>query len=435
MQGAGLLGVALGVAALARALGVARSAAALAAVVAVGVIPTWAVSGSGLAFRALVPEMLAWGLALPAMALAARGRPGRAGLLLGLAAYLQLLVGALTAGVLGLALVLGARGGPTRARWAEAVRLGGVALAVALPLVALVLYDRSTGPPVPADGLSSWFLIVELRLPHHYLPSHFGADRWLRFALVMGAGLLAALRLRQRDRALVFAERFALAVTLVCSVAWALVEGAESLFVAQLQVFKTTVPLVVLAVIAVAAVGLDALPDRLRGWAEAPFRHPARAWVATLAVAAVVALLLAGPLRARMDWVRPPDRAAVERWARTGTPRDALFVVPPGDTAFRSGSRRSVAITFKPTAFQEGSTHLWYHRLLEVAPRARGTSARGFAFARALDAAYAQNDAEDWRAVARATGADFALIDLDQTSTPPAGEPVYQSGRWAVYRL
>ena len=432
---AGLAAVAAGVFALGRALSVDRPPAALATVVAVGVISTWTVSGSALAFRALVPEMLAWALALPALRWAVRGEAVRAGVFLALAAYLQLLVGALTTGVLALALVLGARGGTARERWAEALKLGGAALAVALPLAVLVLRDRATGPPVPADGLPSWFLIVELRLPHHYLPSHFGAGAWLRFGTVAAAGTAALLWLRQCGRPLVFAERFALAVALVCAAAWVLVEGAQSLLVAQLQVFKTTVPLVALWVTAAAAAGFGALPYRLREAAEAPFRRPAAAWAATLAAAVGVALLLAGPLQPRLDVRRPADARAAERWAATQTARDALFVVPPSNTWFRSGSRRSVAVTFKPTAFQEGSTHVWYRRLLQVAPAAAGSPTRGFAFAQALDDAYAHNAPSDWRALAATTGADYALVDAEHTVSPPPGRPVFQSGRWAVYAL
>ena len=31
--------------------------------------------------------------------------------------------------------------------------------------------------------------------------------------------------------------------------------------------------------------------------------------------------------------------------------------------------------------------------------------------------------------------ADYALVDREQTPTPPAGEPVIERGRWAVYAL
>ncbi|WP_412068193.1 DUF6798 domain-containing protein [Rubrivirga sp. IMCC43871] len=437
VQAAGLIGVGAGAYRLARALGVERPAAALATVVAVGVVPTWALSGSALAFRALVPEMLAWAVALPAIVWVIEGKTIRGGALLGAAAYLQLLVGALTTGVLGLAIVLGALGGTHRDRWATALRLGGAALVVALPLVLFVLHDRSTGPPIPADGLSSYFLIAELRLPHHYLPSLFGADRWLRFAMVAVPGVAALAWLRRRGQPLVFVERFGLAVAFVCGVAWPLVEAADSLFVAQLQVFKTTVLLVTLLVVAIAAAGLDALPDRLRSLADAPFRHPGWAWGGTLGAVALAGLLVAaGPLRAKAGpLVRDADEVAVEAWARANTPIDALFVVPPSNTSFRTASRRSVAITYKPTSFQEGSTHVWYDRLLTVAPAAADSPTRGFAFAEALDAAYAANRVTDWQRLAEAWGVDYALVDREGTPTPPDAEPVFASGRWAIVPL
>ena len=453
---AGLVGVAAGVYALARALRVEAPAAALGTVVGVGLIPTWALSGSAIVYQTLVPELLAWAIAVPAVRLVVTGRPAAGGALLGASAYVQLLVGALTTGALGLAILLGAlpasRPGvaasrpwapasrpPTdwRGRWTAALKVGASSLAVALPFVVLILHDRATGPPVPAGGLSSYFLIVELRLPHHYLPSEFGLGRWARFGLVALAGGAGLAWLRWRGRPLVFVERFAAAVALACAVAWPLVEAADSLFVAQLQVFKATVPLVPLLTVATAAALVDALPAGLEARAGWPFRHPGAAWASTLGLAAVAALLVAaGPLRSRLGpLTRDADLVALEAWARANTPTVALFVVPPSNTSFRSGSRRSVAITYKPTSFQEGSTHVWYDRLLFVAPGADSSAALGFSFAEALDAAYARNDAADWRRLEAEWGVDYALVDLTAAGTPPAAEPVAAAGTWAIYRV
>ena len=234
-----------------------------------------------------------------------------------------------------------------------------------------------------------------------------------------------------------FVERFALAVVVLCGVAWPLAEAADSLLVAQLQVFKTTVLVSALLLVAASAALLDALPDRLRRLADWPFRHHRAAWGTTLAVVALAAVLVAvGPLRARIGpLAQDTNVAAVEAWARERTPTDALFVVPPSNTSFRTASRRSVAITFKPTAFQEGSTHVWYDRLMTVAPRAREASGRGFAFADALDAAYAANAPADWRRLVEAWDVDYALVDREATATPPPGEPAFASGRWAIYAL
>lgn len=434
---AGLVAVGAGVFTLGRDLGASRGASGLATVAALGVVPTWALSGSGLWFPSLAPEMLGWALALPALRLALARRFVWAGALLGLTAYLHLLVGFLTTAGVGLAVLLGGTGGTVRQRVAWTVRLGAAALVVALPMGLLILHDRATGPAVPAGGYSTWFLIVELRLPHHYLPSHYGVGAWARFGLLAALGVAGLGWLRARGRPLVFVERYALAVAVACGLAWALVEGAQSLLVAQLQVFKLTVPLVPLFALAAAEALVSAAPTPWARALELPFRRPRVGWSGAVGAGILGALLLAGPMAPRLDAVarRATDAAVIERWARRATPTDALFAVPPSNTSFRTGARRSVVITFKPTSFQEGSTHVWYDRLVAVAPGADPPPVLGLAYASALDNAYAQNGRGDWQGIADTFGAEFALVDRTRTPTPPAGAPLVEQGSWAVYAL
>ena len=218
-------------------------------------------------------------------------------------------------------------------------------------------------------------------------------------------------------------------------------EGAESLTVAKMQFFRLTVlaKLVLLTWAAGAAVAL--VPAR---WRRAP--PVARTWgwgVALVAVAATVALGVAGVGRPAAGW-RPAEHAATdlfraEDWVRRSTPQDALFLVPPSTTSFRSHALRSVAINFKPTTFRDDAMHAWLGRIRTVAPaplppRSGGRAAL-YAWRDALDPAYHAHSTAGWAGLAETFGADYALVDRSQTPTPPAGEPVYQAGVWAVYAL
>ena len=133
------------------------------------------------------------------------------------------------------------------------------------------------------------------------------------------------------------------------------------------------------------------------------------------------------------------DLFRAEDWIRRSTPKDALFLVPPGTTSFRSHALRSVAINFKPTTFRDDAMHVWLARLRTVAPaplppRSGGRAALR-AWREALDPAYYAHTTAEWAALAETFGADYALVDRSQTPTPPAGTPVYQAGVWAVYAL
>ena len=426
------LGVAWGVARLADALGASPLASwASTLVVLVGVL-TWTLGGNVLVSPLLAPEMIAWALALPAVRLATERRTTAAGALLGLAAYVHLLVGALVTGALGLAVVLGALDGSVRDRWRLALRLGGAALAVALPMIVAIARYRIASPPPAGGDLSTFFLFAELRLPHHYLPSTFAPGRWARFAALTASGVAGLAVLRRTGTPFVFAERLLLAVAIACLASVALVEGAERLFVAQLQLFKLTVLANAVLVIAACAALTRIAPSAVQQW-----RGPPPTTSVGLAIGLLAALGLGLASGALDDRIGPWHRAAspitqAEDWIRTRTPPDAVVAVPPNSTTFRLRARRAVVVTFKAAPFQDGAIHEWYDRLLALAPAVAASSSRGLAFGDALDGAYALNQEADWARLVREYGVTHVLRRRD-LGTAPRGPLVFEAGPWAVY--
>ena len=427
------LGVAGGLVRLAEALGAPPAAQWASTLVVLVAVPTWTLGGNALVSDLLAPEMVAWALALPAVRLATERRLVAAGALLGLAAYLHLLVGGLVTGALGLAVLFGALGETLRDRWRLALRLGGTALIVALPFLLAIVRYRIASPP-PAGDLSTFFLFAELRLPHHYLPSAFAPGRWARFAALTAAGGLGLAVMRRMEKPSVFVERLLLAIAVACLVSLILVEGAESLLVAQLQLFKLTVLANALLVVAACTAVAQSAPAAVRRW-----QGPSPVASAAFAGALVLGLgigLASGGLDSRIG---PWRRAALpmtqaEDWVREHTPPDAIVAVPPNSTTFRLRARRAVVVTFKAAPFQDGAIHEWYARLLALAPAATRSPARGLAFGEALDDAYALNREDDWARLARDYGVTYVLR-RQGAGAPPRGVPVFEAGPWAVYAL
>ena len=426
------LGVGWGLVRLADALGAPPVAAwASTLVVLVGVL-TWTLGGNALVGDLLAPEMVAWALALPAVRLASERRLMASGALLGLAAYVHLLVGALVSGALGLAILLGALGGSGRDRWRLALRLGLTALAVALPMaVAIVLY-RVASPPPPEGAVSTFFLFAELRLPHHYLPSTFALGRWARFGVLVTCGGAGLVVLRRTGAPSVFAERLLLAIAVACLAAAVLLESTGSLLVAQLQLFKLTVLANAVLVIAACSALARLAPAALRRW-----HGPSPATSVGLAVVLLAGLGAGLASGALDDRIGPWRRAALpitqaEDWVRTHTPPDAVVAVPPNQTTFRLRARRAVVVTFKAAPFQDGAIHEWYDRLLALTPEAASSPARGLAFGEALDDAYARNREDDWARLARDYGVTYVLRRRD-AGAPPRAPAAFESGPWAVY--
>src|SRR5690606_4030905 len=149
-----------------------RLGASVGAFLAVVLLPHWTLGGNRLTYAQVAPENLAWALALPAVWLFLHRRRLAAAVLLGLTAWMQLLVGAQTAAVLA-AVALWEAGWERSVRGAgRAVLFGLVAAAVAAPVaLPAVLAPPMEGPTVP--GVTAFHALARLRVPPHYLPSPF----------------------------------------------------------------------------------------------------------------------------------------------------------------------------------------------------------------------------------------------------------------------
>ena len=427
---------------LARAVVPDRLAATLAVLATVATVH-WAPGGNALISRTLVPESLAWVPCLLALEAAARDRVWRSAALLGATMWLQPLIGLQVGLALGLVWLWRAADGEPRRALARAVGFGAAALAVGAPILVPTLLTQSGTAP-PDDGLPTFFVTAQLRQAHHYLLFAQSPLALARFGLVVVVGLAGLAVVRRRGA--LEAERFAVRTLVVIAGLVALyvvgTEGAESLTVAKMQFFRLTLvaKLVLLAWASGAAVAL--LPRRWRRALEGA--HDSRAVAGGAAVAALALTLGLGALevgRPHDVWYpaqhRATDAYRAEAWIAENTPRDALFLVPPGTTTFRSHALRSVAVNFKPTTFRDDAMHRWLARLRVVAPAplpALDARRRGvMEWREALDPAY--HATTDWDALARYFGADHALVDLEQTPTPPPGEPLFVAGSWAVFSL
>ncbi len=424
-----------------------RTAATLAVLASVATI-YWTPGSNALIAPTLAPESLAWTPALLAVAAFVRGRPLLAAGLLGVTAWLQTLMGLQIGLMLGLVALWQIADGDARGAFRRAVAFGAVFAAVASPILVPTLLTQVGAPPVPDDGLTTFTVTAWLRQAHHYLWSAQPIGVLVRFAVVVAVGLAGLAVLRRRvdppvEHLRTTARMLAVIAGLV-AVYVAMTEGAESLTVAKTQVFRLTlVAKLVLLTWASGAV-VAVVPAVWRDGAERSFDRPSWGWAGALVVvAATVGLGVADVGRPGAMW-HPREHAEtdlyrIETRIREATPRDALFLVPPSTTTFRSHALRSVAINFKPTTFRDDKMHEWLARIRTAAPAPLPDRSGGLAAVTAwrgsLDSAYHAHTPDEWAALADTFRADYALVDRTETPTPPAGEPVLVEGRWAVYAL
>ncbi|MGB3542113.1 DUF6798 domain-containing protein [Rubrivirga sp.] len=413
----------------------------------------WVPGGNALISRTLVPESLAWIPCLLALEAFARDRVWRSAMLLGVTMWIQPLIGLQVGLLLGLVGLWRMADGEPRQALGRAVGFGALAVAGGSPIwIPTLLTQSGTAPP--ADGLPTFFVTAQLRQAHHYLLFAQSPVALARFGVVVAIGLAGLAVLRRRPRGRVpephrrhgRADRFATRTVAVIAVLVGLyvigTEGFQSLTVAKMQFFRLTLvaKLFLLAWASAAAVAL--VPARWRRVLEdAQASRMVTGGLAVTALGLTLGLAALEVGRPHEMWYPAQHRATdvyrAEAWIAENTPRDALFLVPPGTTTFRSHALRSVAVNFKPTTFRDDAMHRWLARLRVVAPaplpdldaRRQGV----MAWREALDPAY--HATSDWDALADYFDADHALIDLEAAPTPPRGRPLFVSGSWAVFDL
>ena len=147
-----------------------------------------------------------------------------------------------------------------------------------------------------------------------------------------------------------------------------------------------------------------------------------------LAVLALAITLWASPRGAGLT-TRPAGDAgevALEDWARTSTPADALFLTSPALMRFRLVARRAVVVDTKSPPLRPDLLVAWYRRLcamvqVDEAPTYQSVEARWQTLSPA-----------QLEAVAREFGADYIVVAASTKLPDPLA---YANDEYAVYRV
>lgn len=286
-----------------------------------------------------------------------------------------------------------------------------------------------------------FYLMAQFRAPHHYLFYSFPARSVARFAALMGLGLtsLVLLHRRQRVHYSTFLIRTLGCIAGLCVLAFLFTEIRPVFFVVQLQLFKTTVLAKLLFVILICggvfawlpapfARPLDRLMD-LKGWGLAAVLGIWLLAIGSVFLGFEVLRAKAGPLAREGT---PTEQ--VETWARTQTPRDAVFAVPPSWSGFRSRARRAIVVNYKAFPYRDRLNLTWFERLTQMAPISLPQRS-GPAIQDSLDAAFLRQPVPALHRLADRYDFDYVVRDRRFTPASSSFEQVYISGEWIVYRI
>ena len=400
-----------------------RLAATICVIAALLLTPKFTLGGNDLVTWILTPSIPAWAFGLWGLVFFVRGRLAPAAFWMGLGTWMQALVGLQLAMVCTL-LLLWKHGWSTRRPY---LFIGGFTLS-ALPALGPLIWFQLTRPH--PEGIWSYFYILfEFRAPHHYMPLSFDPEHAVRFAILLGLGLAAFLRLPGAYRELV--RRSLLLIAALCALSFVCTEVLHADPVARLQLFKLTVLIKIFCVILISNAAAQLILKFYRRTLTVFFDHGHYALGATALIAATLFIISPDALGL---WPAS-ERSSAEQvavWARETTEVDAIFAVPPGWDHFRSQAQRAIVVNFKAVPFHQPYMTEWFTRLLDLAPvtpPGRG----GAEFISVLDSAYLSLPPPGIRQLAAQYGVTY--IVRPEGAVPDGFELVYRAAPWDVWRI
>ena len=453
--------VAIGV--FAREMAASTSAGLLAMFIAV--FTKYELAGAATIDDVFLTRVLAVPLTLFAFTEVARRCYVGAGVLLGIAFVIHPLTAIYAGGMVGLLALFAAISGRER----EIVPGIGAFLAIASPILLWKALDP-VALPVIADP--EWLAVLKLRSPHHVAALEWSPILYVATAALVAVVVACAPSIEERHGRLL--KWLSFAGLAVCAFDIPFAELLPISAIVQLQLFRASAFLAYLAIVAYAGALLGAAKLAL------PVSGLATLWLAGFAVLygaegwpfALVALMvliaamatyrrmfdrapapellalvligLLGGLAFGAARNRPPIRFSnlqpaawleVQRWARMATPKDAVFIVPPGHDGFRVESERTIYGDWKDGTqafFNAEVGREWLKRMKRLGYRpempVRGLSGLDF-----LDDAYRRLDRDELVAIAGDVGSSKVYVVDFADSTRWTEDAAYRNEKYAVY--
>lgn len=191
----------------------------------------------------------------------------------------------------------------------------------------------------------------------------------------------------------------------------------------------------------------DNLPPLLLFWAAAwlglihpqPFGPRALAWAGAIGLGTALLLIIrhGDGIRTRLAPRDDPAYLAMCQWVRQpeNTPKNARFLVPPQEQAFRLHAQRAIVVNYKGVGQLSGELGEWRRRLQDVlALQDLRTLPRRFDQTLwVIGQTYEALPSEHLERVARHYRADYVLVGHELPEWQ--AKRVHVSGRYSLYRL
>jgi len=322
-------------------------------------------------------------------------------------------------------------------RLTESQSLKGIALSVLFYLLTAGVWIFLMNKNFASGEIEKTLLFefFEFRVPHHYMPSYFSIKNYIAFGILF---LLGAYFFYKKEMKLFWFFVLAVLGMLVYVV------GVEFLQISPImaaQWFKTTIWLKAFSFIAVMAM-IEKMISRvlpelkvleaLLGFLEKTIK------IGLVVMGLVSVYAISNPF-SRFE-IFPYDlpfsnnknaEITIAELAKTNTPKDALFMIPMGNTHFKHFAERSTYIDYKAVIHRKSVIPIWYERIQEVYGIDIETRRSGQLMYQAGDDFYKKRTLKDLEAFAE-KGIDYWLT-FKEVDLPL--EKIASNEKYVIYKL
>lgn len=384
------------------------------------------VGGNCITYPILISSTLAKALASLAMLQVLYRRWIFAGLLLGAASLFQVLVGLQLMVVLTLVIPYFA----LERRWLSLLLCWIGYLALAL-FVLIPTFGQQFGASAPYDAELYYEILYRFRNYHHYLPSLFPVNHYIKFLGILILGGIGYWVVRPAKGR--FYRSF-IASTLFALLAYSIgVEVLHLSFLGKIQWFKITIWIVALSAIMVAGLASLVMQSLLPSERIAS-RMP---WVsAAIALVLLVIMVNSAWLPARFDGRymignrRLTDLERMHQWISINTDKTAKVLVSPENSSFSCQAKRAMPVHFHAIIHEPEFMLPWYVKIQKI----YGVGLEDISETNARDLASQMFATRNYR------GSNFAIdYRLDNANTcqfqNDLGAIVHHEGPWIFSRF
>lgn len=292
---------------------------------------------------------------------------------------------------------------------------------------------RQLAPQPGSDTAAAWQIYVQLRVPHHVLPSAWPGRLWI-VKLALATGLFLAVLLASRSQKMRFVAAYALASVALFLAGLGIYAAGQTALLRFYWFRFADVMAPLLALVLLAKLVDDFLAGRLAAPRLSPDRQ---AWLRTvisrsgpLLTAAAVLLVTLNALQAHLARPTLSDSDASVQpalaWIAANTAQDAVFLADPSLEDFYVSAQRALFVSFKHSPQSPAELLEWYERI-QLAHRGPQTGPAAEAEA---SAAFYAMDADEIRQVAATYGVSHYLGRPEQALP---FERIFNTPEFTVY--